>query len=189
MVRWIEALRRAGMVVALALVAGCSTLGVPAGPVAVLDPLRDDVGAMVVAFDLPRGLGPAAGSLLTFDVAGGGEGEHLRLALQQADVDALPSGLPPPAIDRAYYLFALAPADRATLQRGQAAALARGASPANATLAVVPKLCSAGPVDAATATLSVFAVVPGRQVLPFINRQTLAAVLQQPGSTQMGPCG
>jgi hypothetical protein len=37
-------------------------------------------------------------------------------------------------------------------------------------------------------TVSVFAVLPGRAPLPFINRQLLSQLLQQPGSTQMGPC-
>lgn len=173
------------MVVAIA---ACSTLGVPSQPARAIDPLRDDLSSVIVAFDLPRGLGPAKGSLLTFDVANGGSAEHLRLMLEQADVDELPTTLPPPAADRAYYLFALTPGDRAMLRAGQDSALQRGAPSTSATLAVIPKLCTAGPVDATTATVSVFAVLPGKPPLPFLNRQVLSVLLQQPGSTQMGPC-
>ena len=35
---------------------------------------------------------------------------------------------------------------------------------------------------------SVFAILPGRAPLPFLNGQLLSQLLQQPGSTQMGPC-
>lgn len=172
----------------MVLVAACSTLGVPTQPARAIDPLRDDLSNMIVAFDLPRGLGPAKGSLLTFDVANGGPAEHLRLILEQADIDEFPPSLPPPAADRAYYLFALTPADRAMLRTGQESALQRGAPGTSATLAVIPKLCTAGPVDTLTATVSVFAVLPGKPPLPFLNRQVLNVLLQQPGSTPMGPC-
>ena len=51
----------------------CSTVGPGPGPGGgTLDPLRDDIGALLIAFDLPRGLGPAKGSLFTYDVANGG---------------------------------------------------------------------------------------------------------------------
>ena len=62
------------------LLAACSTMGTPSGPSGRgLDALHDDVGSLLVAFDLPRSLGPApSGQLFTFDVANGGAGEHLR---------------------------------------------------------------------------------------------------------------
>jgi hypothetical protein len=53
---------------------------------------------------------------------------------------------------------------------------------------MIPKLCTAGAVDANLVTVSVYAVLPGRSPLPFINRMVLSQLLQQPGSSQMGPC-
>jgi len=171
------------------VLAACSTVGIgPAPGGGTLDPLRDDIGAMVIAFDLPRGLGPAGGSLFTLDVANGGPAEHLRLTPLRADIDLLPPNLPAPAIDRQYYLFAFSESDKLAIRNAQLTAQARGAAAQNVTLGVVPKLCTAGAVDPYTTTVSVLAVLPGRQPLPFLNRQLLAQILQQPGSTQMGPC-
>lgn len=171
------------------VLAACSTVGPRPGPGGgSLDALRDDLGSLLIAFDLPRGLGPAKGSLFTFDVANGGPAEHLRLTPLPADVDGIPANLPPPGVDRAYYLFAFSEADRFALRNGQASAQARGATAANVTIGVVPKLCTAGPVDPNYLTVSVYAVLPGRNPQPFLNRTVLAQLLQQPGSTQMGPC-
>lgn len=172
------------------VLAACSTVGFgpPAPTASTLDPLRDDVGALLIAFDLPRGLGPAKGSLFTFDVASGGPAEHLRLTPLQADVDGIPSNLPPPGIDRAYYLFAFSEADRLAIRNAQLTAQARGATPQNVTLGMIPKLCTAGAVDPNVVTVSVYAVLPGRSPMPFLSRMLLAQLLQQPGSSQMGPC-
>jgi hypothetical protein len=81
------------------LLAACSTVGInTASNGRSLDPLRDDVASLLIAFDLPRGLGPnnAAGQLFTFDVANGGPQEHLRLSLVPADADQVAGNLPPP---------------------------------------------------------------------------------------------
>ena len=167
----------------------CSTVGVGPGPGGnTLDPLRDDIASMLIAFDLPRGLGPASGSLFTFDVANGGPAEHLRLTPLQADVDGLPAGLPPPGVDRAYYLFAFSETDKLAIRNAQLTAQARGATSQNVTIGMVPKLCTAGPVDPNLVTVSVYAVLPGKSPMPFVNRMVLAQLLQQPGSNQMGPC-
>jgi hypothetical protein len=171
------------------VLAACSTVGPGPGPASgTLDPLRDDIGALLIAFDLPRGLGPAKGSLFTFDVANGGPIEHLRLTPLQADVDGLPSNLPPPGVDRAYYLFAFSETDRLAIRNAQLSAQARGATSQNVTIAMVPKLCTAGTVDPNLVTVSVYAVLPGRSPMPFLNHALLSVLLQQPGSTQMGPC-
>ena len=171
------------------VLAACSTVGGGPGPgKSTLDPLRDDIGPLLIAFDLPRGLGPARGSLFTFDVANGGPSEHLRLTPLQADVDGLPANLPPPGIDRAYYLFAFSEADKLAIRNAQLIAQARGATAQNVTVGMIPKLCTAGPVDPNLVTVSVYAVLPGRSPLPFLNRTMLATLLQQPGSNQMGPC-
>ena len=171
------------------VLSACSTVGPGPGPAnATLDPLRDDIGATLIAFDLPRGLGPAKGSLFTFDVANGGPAEHLRLTPLQADVDGIPANLPPPGVDRAYYLFAFSETDKLAIRNAQLTAQARGATAQNVTLGMVPKLCTAGPVDPNLVTVSVYAVLPGRSPMPFLNRIVLSQLLQQPGSTQMGPC-
>ena len=176
------------LVTALVL-AACSTAGPGPGPASgSLDPLRDDVGQLLIAFDLPRGLGPAKGSLFTFDVANGGPAEHLRLTPLQADVDGIPSNLPPPGVDRAYYLFAFSETDKLAIRNAQLTAQARGATAQNVTIGMIPKLCTAGPVDPNLVTVSVYAALPGRAPLPFLNRTVLAQLLQQPGSNQMGPC-
>ena len=117
--------------------------------------------SLLIAFDLPRGLGPAKGSLFTFDVANGGPAEHLRLTPLQADVDGLPSNLPPPGVDRAYYLFAFSETDKLAIRNAQLTAQARGATAQNVTVGMVPKLCTAGPVDPNLVTVSVYAVLPG----------------------------
>jgi hypothetical protein len=175
--------------VAALVLAACSTAGPGPGPASGnLDPLRDDVGQLLIAFDLPRGLGPAKGSLFTFDVANGGPAEHLRLTPLQADVDGIPADLPPPGVDRAYYLFAFSETDKLAIRNAQLTAQARGATSQNVTIGMVPKLCTAGQVDPNLVTVSVYAVLPGRSPLPFLNRIVLAQLLQQPGSTQMGPC-
>ena len=170
------------------LLAACSTIGMPTGPTGKLDLLRDDLAGMLVAFDLPRGLGPAKGSLFTYDVANGGPGEHLRLVPVQANIDEVPRDLPPPGIDRAYYLFAFTEVDKLAIRNAQLSAQQRGASAANITVGMVPKLCTAGIVDPNSVTVSVYAVLPGRGAMPFLDRQVLSVLLQQPGSTQMGPC-
>jgi hypothetical protein len=174
--------------IAVAL-AACSTTGPGPGPAnGTLDPLRDDIGATLIAFDLPRGLGPAKGSLFTFDVANGGPAEHLRLTPLQADVDGIPASLSPPGVDRAYYLFAFTETDKLAIRNAQLTAQARGATAQNVTLGMIPKLCTAGPVDPNLVTVSVYAVLPGKTPMPFLNRTVLSVLLQQPGSTQMGPC-
>ncbi len=166
----------------------CSTIGPGPTPSGTVDLLRDDIASLLIAFDLPRGLGPAKGSLFTYDVANGGPSEHLRLTPLQADIDGLPSNLPPPSADRAYYLFAFSETDKQTIRNAQLTAQARGASNQNVTVGFIPKLCTLGGVDPNLVTVSVYAVLPGRSPLPFLNKTVLAQLLQQPGSTQMGPC-
>ena len=183
------------ILIALALslvLAGCSTVGLNLGtPSGGLDASRDDLSSLVIAFDLPRGLGPSptAGQLFTFDVANGGPSEHLRLTLEPADADLAISSLPPPAEGRAYYLFDLKDADKLAIRAAQTSAQQRGVTESGVKLGIVPKLCNAGPYDANAMTISVFAVVPGRTgLLPFLKDETLAQLLTQPGSTQMPAC-
>jgi hypothetical protein len=174
------------------LVAACSTVGVNSpSATGALDPVHDDVASLLIAFDLPRGLGPnsAAGQLFTFDVANGGPSEHLRATLVQADFDAVANHLPAPAEGRQYYLYQLSEPSKGQIRAAQAAAAARGITAASIQLGIVPHLCSAGPVDQNALTVSIFATLPGRTgLLPFMNQEPLATVLQQPGSTQLATC-
>lgn len=173
------------------LLAACSTMGTPSGPSGRgLDALHDDVGSLLVAFDLPRSLGPApSGQLFTFDVANGGAGEHLRLLLVPADGESVASALPPPTVGRAYYLFALSEVDRQSLRTAQAAATARGLGTKDITIGVVPHLCTNGVADPNIETVTILGGVPGQTRLsPFLDHVLLADLLRQPGSTQMPAC-
>ena len=174
------------------LLSGCSTLGSagPGGGGATLDVLRDDVGSVLVAFDLPRTLGPApSGQLFTYDAANGGQGEHLRLLLVPADIDAMAGSLPPPEAGRTYYLFGLSDPDKALLRAAQALATGRGLTAKDITIGIVPHLCTVGAVDANLETITIVAGVPGQTRLsPFLDHQSLADLLRQPGSTQMPAC-
>ena len=128
---------------ALTLVlSACSTMGLNSPSASgSLDPLHDDVGSLLIAFDLPRGLGPnnAAGQLFTFDVPQGGPTEHLRLLLVPADADLAAGHLPPPAEGRAYYLYTLDGAARAQIQAAQATANARAVPGKSVQIGVVPQ--------------------------------------------------
>ncbi|HEU5095520.1 MAG TPA: hypothetical protein VFT77_10205 [Reyranella sp.] len=155
------------------------------------DPSKDDVADLLIVFDLPRGLGTnnTAGQLFTFDAAQGGPNEHLRLTLMPADGDQVMSSLPPPADGRSYYLFQLAPQAKSQILAAQQSAQARGVPGSSIQLGIVPHLCSSGPVDQNAATVTISAVLPGKTgLLPFINNEPLAQVLQLPGSNQLGIC-
>ncbi len=174
------------------LLAACSTVGInTATNGRSLDPLHDDVASLLIAFDLPRGLGPnnAAGQLFTFDVANGGPQEHLRLSLVPADADQVAGNLPPPAEGHAYYLYNVAETDKPAIRAAQQAAQARGISASSIQIGVVPHLCGAGQVDQNVLTVSIYGAIPGQtRLMPFMNQMPLAAVLQQPGSTQLAIC-
>lgn len=179
--------------VALTLfLAACSTGGININNGSrSLDPVNDDVASLLIAFDLPRGLGPnnTAGQLFTFDVAQGGPTEHLRSTLVPADADGVAANLPPPADGRAYYLYYVADKDKPAIRAAQAAAKARGITSASIQIGVVPHLCGSGPVDQNALTVSIFATLAGQtRLMPFMDRVPLATVLQQPGSTQLAIC-
>jgi hypothetical protein len=56
-------------------------------------------------------------------------------------------------------------------------------------IGVVPHLCGAGQVDKNLLTVSIYGAIPGQtRLMPFMNQMPLAAVLQQPGSTQLAIC-
>jgi hypothetical protein len=173
----------------LTLVAGCSSFG-PETPPALraLDPLHDDIAGLLIAFDLPRGVGPVLkASTLSLDIAGA-EPRHLKATLIEADADDVAGNLPPPPRGHAYYLLGLAPPDQAAIRKAQAAVSA--AVPASAvTLAIVPHLCVAGPLDPATATISVLVALPGGPHLaPVVDNETVAAATAAAGMSSLPAC-
>ena len=179
----------------LLLLAGCSTMGTdnfgPGGGSRTLDAANDDVGSIVVAFDLPRGLGPVPTTqLFTFDAANGGPDEHLRMTMVQAnDADQLGNVLPPPADGHAYYFFALSATDKARLLAAQTSSRARGLTAKSIQLGIVPHLCTSGQVDPNELQVTVLGGIPGQtRMTPFLDHQLLAQVLLLPGSTQMPAC-
>ncbi len=162
------------------LLAGCTGFD-PSTPAALrpLDPLHDDLGTLLVAFDLPRGLGPIQdGQSLSFTVAGS---KPVRVTLAPADADAVAGHLPPPAEGHAYYLFALPAADQATVRAAQAS-VAGAAVPPQVTVTVNPRLCAAGTIDPTKLSLSVLAALPGSaRIVPLIDRELLADMIGPTG--------
>ena len=55
--------------------------------------------------------------------------------------------------------------------------------------AFVPLLCGSGQADQTLLTVSIYGAIAGQtRLMPFMNQMPLAAVLQQPGSTQLAIC-
>jgi hypothetical protein len=165
--------------------AGCSTLSVDtAARPGALDPLRDDISSLLIAFDLPRGIGPIEGaSTMSVDVAvPGGEPRHIKAALVPADADAIAGHLPPPGTGRAYYLFGFADKDKAAIRDAQLAARVAKAAGTAVTLLLAPRFCKSGDVDPKLLTISVLTALPGDTALaPLIDRQLLADTLAAAG--------
>ena len=162
----------------LLLLASCSSFGPSTPPsLRALDPLHDDLGNLLIAFDLPRGLGPVVGgSSLTLSVVGA---KPVRAMLAAADADAVAGNLPPPANGHAYYLFSIAPTDEPALHAAIAAALAANpAGAGTANLAVAPALCTSGGIDTGKAVISVLAALPGGPHLsPLVDHRVLGDLL------------
>lgn len=168
----------------LALLAACSTVGPPAERP--IDPLLDDVASLVIVFDLPRGLAPTPNSTFTFSLAQGGI-EPLQVTPVPAEIDALPVGVPPPGADRAYYFFVFTPDDIQKLRDAQISAQLANAQSDDVSIRFIPKLCYSGVADG-RATVSVLAVLPGRNPQALIRNARLADLLQQSGSMTIPTC-
>ena len=180
-------MRHLPILCAALLVAGCSTVGLDApSPKRGLDYLRDDLASLRVTFDLPRGVAPIEGaSALSYD-GGQGEGHHLRVGLVPADIDDVAASVPPPGAGRAYYVYAIAPADQQRLRDAQQTL--RGAG-SGASLSAVPQLCRSGTVDPKLVSVTIHAVLPGTgRLSPLIERQVLANLLAASGATELPAC-
>jgi hypothetical protein len=105
-----------------ALLAGCSSVGLnptTAARVQAIDYVNDDIGSVLIAFDIPLALEPVPdGSVMVFTLGG----RTLRTVLTRADLDDAVQALPPPKADRTYYLFGFSAADRASIKALQAGA-------------------------------------------------------------------
>jgi hypothetical protein len=194
--------RLVGMVVVgvlAGLVAGCSSLGLPSAARAPsqqegLDYLNDDLGALVLAFDVPETLEPVDDvSQLTFVVAIAGQGERRVVAkLTPADASEIADTLPPPGDGRTYYLLGFADADKAKLREAQswARSIAQtGVAPETPVMSIAPGFCSAVPVDPKATRISVLLALPGHAPLPpLLRNQTLATLLAPSGASTLPAC-
>lgn len=169
-----------GLMLALA---GCSSLGVTPATTTprAVDYLNDDLGGLVLAFDLPEMLEPIPdASRLGFAVQVPGQGERrVDAMLVPGDAEVVAGLLPPPTAGRSYYVFALAEKDAASLRdaQGWARALAEGGTvPQTPVISIAPRLCATAAVDATRLPVSVQLLVPGRGAVSLIDRQALATL-------------
>lgn len=177
------------------LLAGCMSLGLTAPSTQrSLDYLNDELGGLVLAFDVPELLEPVQGaSELTLTIRVPGQGERTVTAvLVPADASEVAGTLPAPGEARSYYLFGFAPADAARLKDTQAWARAiaqTGVAPETPVVAIVPRFCTLAPVDLARTSVSVLLAMPGRPGLePLLANQSLGALLANSGGGTLPPC-
>ena len=118
-----RALGFTALALAAGLVAGCSSLSMPtAARLKTLDYLNDDIGSLVLAFDVPETLEPVPeASRFSFVVSIPGQGERkVDAVLAPGDASDVAGTLPPPGNERTYYLFGFSDADKARLREAQA---------------------------------------------------------------------
>lgn len=181
----------------LAGLAACSTLNLPtARALRQVDILTDDVGALIVALDLPSTVAPLPfGVVITIIATTPSNGERLiEAALAPADAEAVIGSLPPPGRERAYYLFGFSDDDKAKLAEAQswARSLPGGFTGAGGglSLSVDPQLCALAPVDPAQTQFSVLIALPGASNLePLFENARLADLLARSNETQLPACG
>lgn len=173
-------LRFALALLMLAALSACSSLPVGgSAPQRTLDPTAD-LTALVLAFDLPRGVEPIErSSFFKYDAGPANAGRHLELALARVDAGDMTDSLPPPGTQRVYYLLGFAEAGKAALREAQAWAKSQGITP---TIAVAPRFCRVSPIDPAAVSVAVLAVLAGEPgAAPLFERQVLADALQAAG--------
>lgn len=181
----------------LAGLAACSTLNLPtARALRQVDILTDDVGALIVALDLPATVAPLPfGVVITIIATTPAHGERLiEAALVPADAEAVVSSLPPPGRERAYYLFGFSDDDKAKLAEAQAWArsIPGGFTAAGGRLdlSVDPRLCALTQIDPAQTQFSVLIALPGGASLePLFENARLADLLARSNDTQLPACG
>ena len=175
-------------ILALAVLAACSTLGVPErSAVRSLDYANDDIASLLIAFDLPETIEPMAeGPALRIDVDAAESGRRtLRAVLVRSDAGELAGTLPPPGDGRNYYLFGFSDADGTAIRETQA--WAKSLPPGQGgglAITLEPRFCASEAVDANRIRFSVQLALPGSASLaPLIRDQSLAAALEAAGAT------
>jgi hypothetical protein len=136
----------AAVAIATAL-AGCTASSVnttTAAKVSAIDYANDDVGSMLIAFDVPVTLEPVPnGSTMVFNL-----GE-------------VAGTLPPPDADRTYYLFGFSQADKAKITTMQHDAKVLPGGPTSLTVGLSPSFCRTEEIDPAKTRFSVLLALPG----------------------------
>lgn len=175
-----------------ALLAGCTSLPMPtASKSRALDYLDDDIGGLLLAFDMPAALEPAPkGSTLTFEAVSAGSGTRRVVAvLVPAEADETAGQLRPPSADRTYYLFAIQQSDRAAIRAAQDWARGQPAGGTTFNVALEPRFCAAETLDPVRVRFSVLVALPGATSLePLIESRLLADALKASGVSSIAPC-
>ena len=126
------------------------------------------------------------GPSLTYAVRDENAPPFLDTRLVRGDAEAAMSTLPPPAEGRLYHVYVLPDDARQKMRALQTYARRLPDTPA-AAIGIVPRVCLSGPVDKATATITVHAVLPGRGTRnPLIVGEPLSAL--EARSSPIGPC-
>jgi len=163
-----------------ALLAGCTASSVnttTAAKVSAIDYANDDVGSMLIAFDVPLTLEPVPnGSTMTFNVGD----RTLTAVLARADLDEVAGTLPPPDSDRTYYLFGFSEADKARIMSMQHDA--KVLPVASMTVGLSPLFCRTEEIDPAKVKFSVLLALPGSngKMESLIKNSTLKDALTAP---------
>ena len=162
-----------------AALAGCTASSVnpsTAAKVSAIDYANDDVGSMLIAFDVPVTLEPVPnGSKMIFTLGD----RTLTAVLARADLDEVAGTLPPPEANRTYYLFGFSEADKTKIQNLQHDATVITAGTTSLTVALSPLFCRTEEIDAAKTRFSVLLALPGSggKLEPLIKNSTLEAAL------------
>lgn len=162
-----------------ALLAGCTASSVnptTAAKVSAIDYANDDVGGMLIAFDVPLTLEPVPnGSTMIFNLGD----RTLTAVLARADLDEVTGTLPPPDADRTYYLFGFSEADKAKIKNLQHDARVLPTGATSLTVALSPLFCRTGEIDPTKTKFSVLLALPGSsgKMESLIKNSTLEAAL------------
>lgn len=173
------------------LLAGCSSLPVGAGPATpVLDPLKDDLSKLLIAYDLPDTLEAVPGaSTLTVGVTAPQGTQSVAAQLEPADFDDVAGSLPDPADGHSYALFGLSAKDQSALAGLQQFARAQPPGSARLSVDLAPGLCNNSPVDLKAVRVTVLvARVGGGRLVPLIANTPVETLLAASPGASLVPC-
>lgn len=189
-----NAIKSIASVAAVALLAGCSSLSMPtAAKLRALDYLNDDIGSLVLAFDVPETLEPINGeSEFALAIAIAGQGERRVVArLVPGDGSDVAGTLPPPADERTYYLLGFSDADKGRIREVQAWAKGiaqTGVAPNTPVISIAPRFCQTDVIDPANTRVSVLIALPGSAALdPLVRNESVASLLASTGAGSVLP--